>query len=103
MRRATTPLTSPTSNPNPRTGPSAANTSPAMISGVAVANSSGRISTWVHSAGAMNVTVGGGPTGVRLLISITEYSRASPRVRERTRSRPEKTTDCMGCSPGSDP
>ena len=87
----------------PQTGPSAANTGPALISGVAVANSSSRISIWVRSSGAMNVTTVGGPTGGTLLISITEYSRASSRVRERTTSRPEKTTGCMGCSPGPDP
>ena len=34
-----------------------------MTSGVAVGKSSSRISTWVHSSGAMNVTVSGGPAG----------------------------------------
>ncbi len=41
-----------------------------MISGVADGKSSSRISTWVHSPGAMNVTVGGGPTGSALVISV---------------------------------
>ena len=71
-----------------------------MISGVAVGKSSSRISTWVYSSGAMNVTVGGGPAGAALLISITEYSLPSPRVRKRFTSRPEKSTGCMNCSPG---
>ena len=67
MRRSTVPLTSTssTSSPNPPTGL-------AMISSMAVASSSSRISTCVHSSGAMNFTVGGSPTGVALLTSITD-------------------------------
>ena len=49
----------------------------------------------------MSVTVGGGPTGVALLVSITEYSRASPRVRERTTSRPEKAHGLHGLLAGT--
>ena len=64
--------------PETPTGASATNASPAMTSGVAVGKSSSRISTWVHSSGAMNVTVGGGPAGSALLISIAEYCRPSP-------------------------
>ena len=92
--------TSSISNAKAPTGPSATNASPAMISGVAVGKSSRRSSTCVHSPGATNVTVGGGPAGSALLISITEYCRPSPRVRKRIASRPEKSTGCMGCSPG---
>ena len=48
----------------------------------------------------MNVTVGGGPAGSVLPICITEYCCPFPRDRKRMASRPEKSTRCMGCSPG---
>ena len=55
-----------------------------MTSGVAAGKSSSRISTWVHSAGAMNVAVGGALARSALPISITAYYRLSPRVRKRS-------------------
>ena len=71
-----------------------------MTSGVAGGQSSSRISTLIHSSGAMNVTVGGGPAGSALPMSIIEYCCPSLRVRKRIASRPEKSTGCMGCSSG---